>query len=424
MKKFAIGILVTFLNICCYAQENKDLRQRYVRKNDESRITKFINGNWFNGKTFEKRVVWLKDGLISFKKVDRKVDTIIDLSNNYVIPPFAEAHNHNLESKYELEKRIKSYLDNGVFYVKVLSSIKKRMALVMHNYNKPTGLDISLTYAPLTAKDGHPIGVRKRYLNFGYYGGMFNSLQELESHGFVTINNAEELNTKWKQIIASSPDFIKLMLLYSEEYEKRKDDTLYFARKGLNPQLVDEIVKRAHGLNLRVSAHVETAYDFHVAVKAGVDEIAHLPEISNGKPIHIDDIKLAKEKGVVMVTTASLVLKRDKRPDYNELVTNITSNLKLLKEHGVTIAIGSDQYNGNSTEEFDYLYQSGVFTNLELLNMWTINATRTIFPNRKIGELKEGYEASFLVLNKNPINDITQIYKNIIMRVKQGLILE
>lgn len=51
--------------------------------------------------------------------------------------------------------------------------------------------------------------------------------------------------------------------------------------------------------------------------------------------------------------------------------------------------------------------------------MLSENTAQTIFPNRKIGMLKEGYEASFLVLNGNPIVDFNQV-KNIKLRFKQG----
>jgi len=422
MKKYCVLPLLICLIFSCNSQEVVD--NQYAKKNINCKSIKLINGHWFNGEAFENKTVWLKNGLINFENNEDEVDTIIDLLGNYVIPPFADAHNHNLESKHELEKRIESYLNNGVFYVKLLSTIKRRMAPIMHNYNKPTGIDITMAHAPLTGKDGHPLGVRKRYLDYGYYSGMFNSMEEIEYHGYTLINTVEDLENKWSKILSFSPDFIKLNLLYSEEYEKRKNDTLYFGKKGLNPALVSEIVKKAKASNLRVSAHVETAYDFHIAVTAGVNEIAHLPEISNGKPIDLKDITLAREKGIVIVTTVSLVLKRQENPSYEDLVYNITSNLKLFKQEGVTIAVGSDQYNGNSVGEFNFLYELNVFSNLELLKMWTTNATKTIFPNRKIGVLKEGYEASFLVLSKNPLVDISNINESITLRVKQGVILE
>ncbi len=421
-----IRFIIYIVAALTYLSGNAQLvgNQQYAKKNPDAQVIKLINGKWFNGTTFEEKTAWLHEGLLYFKFMHQKVDLTVDLQENYVIPPFAEAHNHNLESQYEIEKRIKSYLDNGVFYVKLLSSIKKRMDLVMHHYNQPSGLDVSMAHAPLTATDGHPMGVRKRYLDKGYFQGMFNNLKELEFHGYVTINSAEDLADKWDSIVSKKPDFIKVNLLYSERYEERKQDTTYFGRKGLNPKLIPEIVKKAHAANLRISAHVETAHDFHVAVTAGVDEIAHLPEISHGQPIDRADAKLAAEKGTIVVTTISLIKKRKELPNYQALVDNIASNLRILKEEGVTLAIGSDWYTGNSVGEFHLVREQGVFTNLELLTMWTKNATHTTFPKRKIGALKEGYEASFLVLNEDPLKNLSRIQETIVFRIKQGEILK
>ena len=46
---------------------------------------------------------------------------------------------------------------------------------------------------------------------------------------------------------------------------------------GLDPRLVPLIVNKAHAAGLRVSAHVDTVTDYRIALKAGVDEMAHLP---------------------------------------------------------------------------------------------------------------------------------------------------
>ena len=54
--------------------------------------------------------------------------------------------------------------------------------------------------------------------------------------------------------------------------------------------------------------------------------------------------------------------------------------------------------------------------------MWSEDTPHMIFPERKIGHLKEGYEASFLVLAGNPLEDFSQV-KNIRIRFKQGQVL-
>lgn len=415
MKNQIIGLILVALLFSCNQKKAKQTQKR-------SQI-QLTNGHWFNGHTFEKKTVWVADGILSFSEENVQSDTIIDLSDKYVIPPFAEAHNHNLESDYELEERINAYLKNGVFYVKHLSSIKKRIDPLMHHYNKPSGIDVSLAHAPLTATGGHPIALRKRFLGYGHFEGLFNTIEEIESHGYFIIDDENDLKNKWDQVLSFKPDFIKINLLYSEEYLKRKNDTVYFGRKGLDPDLVPAIVSKAHLNNLRVSAHVSTAHDFHVAVTAGVDEIAHLPEIHNGKPIALADVKLAKQKDIVVVTTASLVTKNTKRPNYDLLVANIRSNLEILKDEGITIAIGSDMYNDSSVGEFQFLHNLNLFSNLDLLKMWCENSAITTFPNRKIAYLKEGYEASFLVLDVNPLKRIDSIHNSIKLRVKQGAIL-
>ncbi|MDC6367519.1 MULTISPECIES: amidohydrolase family protein [Flavobacteriaceae] len=416
---FLVGVLIS---VSC--KPNKSYIQKKAIENPNSLSIKLVNGKWFNGSTFESKTVWVKNGILNFTNENTENDTIIDLKGKYVIPPFGEAHNHNLESDYKLNERINAYLNNGVFYVKHLSSIKIRIDPLIHHYNKPDGIDVSLAHAPLTATGGHPVALRKRFLEYGRFEGLFNTLEEIESHGYFIIDNDMDLENKWEEIVSFKPDFIKINLLYSEEYEKRKNDTTYFGNKGLNPELIPNIVKKAHEHNLRVSAHIETSYDFHIAIKAGVDEIAHLPGFDDEQLIKVEDAVLAKKKGVVVVPTASLITKRKDKPNYKDLFSNMSTNLKLLKENGVTLAIGSDMYNDNSVEEFQLLNSLHIFSKLELLKMWCENSAMTTFPNRKIGLLKEGFEASFLVLNNNPLDNIKDINQSIVIKVKQGTILD
>lgn len=414
-------LIVAFVLASCLSTNVKITKA--ADENPNSLSIKLVNGNWFNGETFENKTVWVNNGILSFEDKNTKIDTTIDLTGKYVIPPFAEAHNHNLESDYKIDDAIRKYLNNGVFYVKMLSSIKKRIDIIKDKFNKPGCIDVFYAHAPLTGSGGHPIKLRESFFDMGRFEGVFNSKEEIEGHGYYIIDTKKDLDIKWPAIISQSPDFIKIMLLWSEEYEKRKDDTAYFGQKGLNPLLVPDIVQKAHEQGLRVSAHVESAYDFHIAVTAGVDEIAHMPCIEKVEQLDSSDIALAKKNETVVVTTVSLVEKYKDHTEYDSLVDNLKEILLLLKNAGVKIAVGSDIFTDNSYKEAALLNQWGIFTNLELLKMWCENSAMTTFPDRKIGYLKEGYEASFLVLGSNPLNDMKEINKSIILKVKQGMIL-
>ena len=50
--------------------------------------------------------------------------------------------------------------------------------------------------------------------------------------------------------------------------------------------------------------------------------------------------------------------------------------------------------------------------------MWSETTPKVIFPHRRIGALQEGYEASFVVLEGDPIKDFNEV-KKITMRVER-----
>ena len=252
----------------------------------------------------------------------------------------------------------------------------------------------------------------------GVYRGF--TRETLKDHGYFVIDNAADLDAKWPLILAGRPDFIKVILVHSEEFAKRRDDTAYFGQKGLDPDLVPLIVARARQHGLRVSAHVNTATDFRNAVRAGVDELAHLPGSQAPSLLSDADIAAAKAAGVVVVTTASLAKRMPP-----ELLPRIQeaqrSNLSRLIAAGVPVAIGSDNYDDTSVEEALYLKELGI-DNRTLLRMWTENGARAAFPGRKIGALREGYEASFLVLAGDPLSDFANV-RRIVLAVKEGVVV-
>ncbi|MGH9509376.1 MAG: MBL fold metallo-hydrolase, partial [Terriglobales bacterium] len=184
----------------------------------------------------------------------------------------------------------------------------------------------------------------------------------------------------------------------------------------------------AHARGLRVSAHVETAADFREAVRAGVDMIAHLPgwQIGPGTgftdnrldhwKISVADARLAASKKVAVITTAAHDPKGPNYARFNEINRH---NLRLLREAGADIILGSDGFQPADRREALYLAEVGGLDNLAILKLLAEATPRLIFPKRKIGTLREGYEANFLVLQGNPLEDLQNLGR-IHLRVKGG----
>ena len=392
----------------------------------------FTNGKWFDGQKFVSKTFYSVSGKLSHKKPPN-ITRVIDLLGKYVVPPFAEAHNHNLDwSSDERFARVRRmYLEGGVFYVKNPNSLLRSRKDTLARINIPTSVDGVLSNGGLTGSGGHPIEIVSPQRGFRDGDG--------EGGFYFVIDSLADLDQKWPTIKAGKPDFIKTYLLYSEEFEKRKNDKAHDGWKGLDPAVLPAIVRRAHRDGLRVSTHVETATDFHNALIAGVDEINHMPGFRPDKndvttftnlaryEISEADARLAARKRVVVVTTLGETINwilngKEKAEDRAAVRVMVTHNLQILKKHRVPIAIGSDSFRSTAVPEAMNLSSLGVFDNLTLLKMWCETTSATIFPTRRIGHLKPGYEASFLVLDEDPLKDFANV-KKINLRFKDGEVL-
>ncbi|HMO33542.1 MAG TPA: amidohydrolase family protein [Lacibacter sp.] len=391
-------------------------------------------GSWFDGNRFINTDFFSVDGILT-RQPPARIDTVVDLNGRFVIPPFGEAHNHSPDVELDADVFIERYLADGIFYIKNPNSIPFTTSRLAGKINHPRSVDVVYANGGLTASGGHPEGLY-RYLLQTIYRKSIPGWTErsLEGHAYYIINTAADLEKKWPFILAGKPAFIKAYLLYSEEFILRKNDTLFNGKKGLSPKLLPAIVKKARAAGLDVSCHVETPADLRNALKAGVSEINHLPGYQVRWKEGYDagyyliphtTLRLMKRKGAHADATYSL--------SETELVETDSSryaqrrkvqirNLQRMKQHHIPVTVACDSYNKTARTEMEYLFGLGVYTNLELLKMWSVTTPRVIFPQRKIGYLQEGYEASFLVLNNNPLQDFSALFR-IHLRVKQGELL-
>lgn len=394
----------------------------------------FVNGRWFTGKDFENRTFYVVDSFFTARKPTGPMKTI-DLHGGFVVPAFADAHIHSPSSKHDLVGSNRAFLDAGVFYVLNAGGNAEPANGIRDQLGTPTTVDVIFAHALFTCSGGHP----RPYLEYLVdRGDLPYPKDKLEGRFFNSVDSVDRVDKVWPAYLATKPDFVKLV--FSELYGLGNGKSL-----GLRPEVAKEIVRKAKLAGLRSGAHIESAMDFHNAVEAGVDMVMHLPSFPDPLDrqaayankanweqrytISDSDIKLAGERGVILVTTAaSGSAENFEKPnplssmnENEKRFRKITiRNLQHLKDAGVKLAVGTDTTAGaGALAEVNFLRETGVFSNLELLKMWSETTPKVIFPQRKIGALKEGYEANFLVLGRNPIEDFREVNK-IRVRVKQG----
>jgi tetratricopeptide (TPR) repeat protein len=344
---------------------------------------KFVNGQWFDGTHFVKKTMYSVDNVFR-SSFDGEARTI-DLGGRYVVPPFTDAHNHAFADGANVDEQLARYLRAGIFYVKNPNSSITGTAHIRAQMNKPETVDVLYSNGGLTTAGGHPKQIYDRFPN-------------MADNAYFEVDSLDEFERKWPKIEAGKPDFIKLYLDNSEDPNKRR---------GLEPKLFAQLVERVHRLGLTATVHVTSAADFHIAAAAGADEITHLPLA----PIDPADAELAAQKHITVVTTTLSHRATEGHPPHRE-------NLLLLKRAGVNVLLGVDS-DRTVVDEVENVRSLNVYSDLELLRM----LTSSIFPNRKIGKLEDGYEASFLALEANPLEDFSAI-RRIANRVKQGHVIE
>ena len=85
-----------------------------------------------------------------------------------------------------------------------------------------------------------------------------------ENNAYFIIDNREDLQNKWQTYLDTKPQILKVILLHSANYARRKAQSGNGG--GIDPSLLPEIVNRAHRVGLRVAAHVDSAFDYHAAL--------------------------------------------------------------------------------------------------------------------------------------------------------------
>ncbi|MEW5917383.1 MAG: amidohydrolase family protein [Gemmatimonadota bacterium] len=400
----------------------------------------FVNGNWLTRAGFTPRTFYSINGVLR-STAPARIDSTIDLAGAFVVPPFADAHTHNLDGPRGIDAVIDTYLREGTFYVQVLTNRRSNADQVRGRFNRPCTLDVLYANGGITGTRSHPfLAYEPRSLGLFQFhqwraraADIWQSrLGEKDVYWFV--DSLADIAAKWPDILAGRPDLMKIFLLdASETAAPPPADSTLQSGHGLKPSLVPELVRRAHTAGLRVAAHVETAKDFEVAVDAGVDLFAHVP--GYGMALDADPARFAisdatarkaGSRGVVVVPTVSWIWLVQGSADSATVVARrrdvVRRNLETLMRHGVRIVAGSDRFGLTSSVEHAAQRQLGLWDNRALLDMWTSATAQSMFPRRRIGQLADGYEASFLAMRANPLTDSTA-FGTITTRVKQGCVI-
>jgi hypothetical protein len=383
----------------------------------------FRNGHWFNGEGFSDVTWYVSNGQLS-KKAPARIDSVIDLTDRWMVPPFGDAHCSSIADNPNGANVLGLYLTEGVFYLQIIGNTHEGRATTELLTNKPTtpdaifsngGITCSLGY-PFVKYEGPAIGIN----NPTQWGNRYEDIKlsrKSITDGYWFVDNKKALEANWDKIKAQKPGLISIYLLDVANNGGKEG-------KGLSEDMAKLVTKKAHKSGLRVLAHVETAEDMRLGMKLGVDGFANLPGnkwdgTGDGGKYNLtdDDLKKLAKKKTPVVTLFSHSQIIGARPGAQEANGKM---LKRLFDSGVNVVMGSDDGQRTIRAELNYWYTLGMMDNKQVLKVLCENTPKAIYPKRKIGKFEDGYEANFLVLNSNPLDNLLKA-RVAVMKVKQGV---
>lgn len=212
-------------------------------------------------------------------------------------------------------------------------------------------------------------------------------------------------------------DFIKICVTGGVMDAKKKGSP---GELKMNLEQAKAVCDRAHGYGMIVASHTESPAGMEVAILGGVDTVEHSAEFSPELG------KVLKERNGALIITCSPALPLARiSPEITKLndicvynsevvMDGMIEGSRCAKRDGIQIGLGTDascpfaaQYN-MWRELFYYHKLSGVSTK-EAIYSATLSNAKILGVSDITGSLEVGKSADMLILDKNPIEDLTAL---------------
>ncbi len=375
-----------------------------------------------------QRIKSIQNGFVN----GSKAETVIDLKNKVVLPGLIDMHVH-LESEYNAQSYIKRFTTNDadVAFESAVNAKKTLLAgFTTVRDLGGSGVNISL----------------KNAVNKGLVPGprIFTSGKALATTG----GHADPTNGFRKEIIGdpgpkdgvvNSVDDAKKAV--RQRYKNGADvikitatgGVMSLAKNGHNPQFTLEEIKAitstAKNYGFTVAAHAHGDEGMKLAVLGGVNTIEH------GSFMSDETMELMKENKCYLIPTISAgryVGEKAKIPGAMpevvarkalEIGPKHQATMAKAYKKGVPMGFGTDAGvfpHGLNAGEFEYLQESGIPV-MESLKQATIINAKLLDMTTELGQLKEGFIADIIALEKNPEQDIKSL-QNVVFVMKEGVV--
>jgi cytosine/adenosine deaminase-related metal-dependent hydrolase len=369
------------------------------------------DANVWTGAGYEKRSLAITDGYFTAPAADAAG---MDASFLYLTPPFADAHNHRIDAANPGDPVHAQALSQGIYYALNPNNIRADGPTLI---GRAGLVDLQSAGGGLTRPGGHPQPLYEGLAAGGILGSL--TAADLPGKAFHLVATPDEARAAVAKVKAGGAEVIKLYLL---DHDKPGGGD------GLSAENFAAAVAEAKRLGLMPIVHVESAKDVRVAIAAKVHALVHLPYLIDADRdvadllLTAEDAAVLAANGIAVVPTVTLSHVTYDGEKLAAIQAVQRHNLKLLKEAGVRIGLGADRWTLNLHDELAFMRALAIFDGNDMINMATANGAYIAFPERRIGRIAEGYEASFLAWFR-PLNRAWAEAREPVVGMRGGVVL-
>ena len=384
------------------------------------------------GLVAEKQNILIKGNqVISISPNSQPADSIIDLSNYFVMPGMIDCHTHVLlQGDITSEDYDVQVLKESIPY-RTIRGTKSAEKALMNGFTTLRDLG--------TEGAGYADVDIKKAINKGVTNGprMFVSTLAMnttghypiraadyswELHlpkGVIEITGADEARRAVRQQIEQGADWIKI---YADRGYYRLGDGSFRSIPNFTSEEIKAIGEETIISRKKLAAHAMTRDGIIAAIKAGATSIEH------GSGMDEECMRLMVEKEVYWCPTLFVneyvAAGRAKlgSPINQYFQQSIEATFKKAIKLGVKLAYGTDigGYDWNLAEAKDFTYfVAWGLSPVQAIQTATTTAAELLGMPGKIGEIKEGSFADIIALKNDPTKDISAL-QNIDWVMKDG----
>lgn len=388
------------------------------------------NGIILNGKKDMEPIkgltIIVEDGkIIDITDKEIKDMKIIDLNNRYVLPGLINMHVHlpgsgmpkdtNRQNKESVDKLLSHKLTRYIVYKLCAKYAKIELLSGVTTIRTVGGLADIDSKIRDNIKKGKLVGSRILASNMALSvpGGHMAGILAYEA-------TDEESAVKYiEKINETHPDLIKLMITGGVLDAKKKGEP---GELKMSPEIIKAACDKAHALGYKVAAHVESTLGVKLALENGVDTIEH------GAKLTSDIIKLFKDKKASLITTISPAVplaKFDKEISHatdltqyngNIVFEGIVSSSKECLKNDINVGLGTDTAcpfvtHYDTWRELAYFMKYVQNDAREAIYHATLGNAIIAGIDKETGSIEINKSCDLLIVDKNPIEDITSLRK-------------